>query len=69
MSKWQVFIKSSNMLNPTIVTEDVKTNVIKTKYGKVKGFISRVWWDASTAKFVQVFLGIPYASPPTGNYR
>ena len=56
-------------LNPNIVTEEVKTKVIKTKYGKVQGFISRVGRDASTAKFVQVFLGIPYASPPTGNYR
>ena len=56
-------------LNPNIVTEEVKTKVIKTKYGKVQGFISRVGRDASTAKFVRVFLGIPYASPPTGNYR
>ena len=55
-------------LNPNIVTEEVKTKVIKTKYGKVQGFISRVGRDASTAKFVQVFLGIPYASPPTCNY-
>jgi hypothetical protein len=25
--------------------------------------------DASISKFVKVFLGVPYASPPTGNYR
>ena len=25
--------------------------------------------DAARSDFVQVFLGIPYASPPTGNYR
>ena len=28
--------------NPNIVTEEVKTKVIKTKYGKGQGFISRV---------------------------
>ena len=38
------------------MTEEVKTKVIKTKYGKVQGFISRVGRDASTAKFVQVSL-------------
>ena len=43
-------------LNPNIVTEEVKTKVIKTKYGKVQGFISRVGRDASTAKFFQVSL-------------
>ena len=29
----------------------------------------KVGRDAATSDFVQVFLGIPYASPPTGNYR
>jgi hypothetical protein len=55
--------------NTKIVTEEVKTKVIKTNYGKEQGFISRVGCDASTAKFVQLFLGILYASPPTGIYR
>ena len=31
--------------------------------------ILKVGRDAATSDFVQVFLGIPYASPPTGNYR
>ena len=29
----------------------------------------KVGRDAATSDFVQVFLGIPYASPPTRNYR
>ena len=31
--------------------------------------LMKVGRDAATSDFVQVFLGIPYASPPTGNYR
>ena len=58
-----------DMLSQNIVTDEVKTKIIKTKYGRVQGFISRVGRDASTARFVQIFLGVPYASPPTGNYR
>ena len=56
-------------LSQNIVTEEVRTRVIKTKYGKVQGFISRVGRDASSPRYVQIFLGVPYASPPTGNYR
>lgn len=62
-------IITQEQLNPNIVTEEVKTRVVRTKYGKVQGFISRVGRDAESARFVQVFLGLPYASPPTGNYR
>ena len=58
-----------DILSPNIVTDEVKTKIIKTKYGRVQGFISRVGRDASSAKYVQIFLGVPYASPPTGNYR
>ena len=58
-----------DLLSPNIVTEEVKTRVIKTKYGRVQGFISRVGRDASSPRYVEMFLGVPYASPPTGNYR
>jgi hypothetical protein len=60
---------SAGQLSHNIVTEEVKSRVVKTKYGRVQGFISKVGRDAATSDFVQVFLGIPYASPPTGNYR
>lgn len=60
---------TADQLSPNIVTEEVATRVVKTKYGKVQGFVSKVGRDAATSDFVQVFLGIPYASPPTGNYR
>ena len=43
--------------------------MVRTKYGRVQGFISRVGRTAEHARFVQIFLGVPYASPPTGNYR
>ena len=33
---------STNQLSPNIVTEEVKTRVVKTKYGKVQGFVSKV---------------------------
>ena len=56
-------------LSANIVTEEVRGRVVRTKYGRVQGFISRVGRDAEHARFVQIFLGVPYASPPTGNYR
>ena len=52
-----------------LVTGEERTGVVSTKYGKVEGFITRVDRDAAINKFVKVFLGVPYASPPTGNYR
>ena len=60
---------SAEQLSRNIVTEEVKSRVVKSMYGKVQGFISKVGRDAATEKFVELFLGIPYASPPTGNYR
>ena len=60
---------SQDQLSQNIVTEEVRTEVIKTKYGRVQGFVSRVGRDASSARYVQIFLGVPYASPPTANYR
>ena len=36
------FCISTFQLSPNIVTEEVKTRVVKTKYGKVQGFVSKV---------------------------
>jgi len=47
----------------------MKTRVIKTKYGRVQGFITRVGRDAQHQRHVEVFLGIPYANAPMGNQR
>ena len=52
-----------------LLAGEERTGVVATKYGKVEGFITRVGRDAAINKFVKVFLGVPYASPPTGNYR
>ncbi len=60
---------SEDQLSQNIVTEEVRTEAIKTKYGRVQGFVSRVGRDASSARYVQIYLGVPYASPPTANYR
>ena len=60
---------SEDQLSQNIVTEEVRTEVIKTKYGRVQGFVSRVGRDASSARYVEIYLGVPYASPPTANYR
>ena len=48
-----------------IGSDQIKSNIVDTKYGKVQGFVSPVGQE----NHVQVFLGVPYASPPTGNYR
>lgn len=58
-----------DQLSPHIVTEEVRTEVVRTKYGRVQGFISRVGRDASSPRYVEMFLGLPYASPPTAHYR
>ena len=47
----------------------VKSRVVHTKYGRVQGFGARVGRDAQQQKYVEIFLGIPYASPPTGSNR
>ena len=60
---------SQEQLSQNIVTEEVRTEVVKTKYGRVQGFVSRVGRAASSARYVEIFLGLPYASPPTANYR
>ncbi len=46
-----------------------KTRVVSTKYGRLQGFVSRVGRDAEQQRHVQVFLGVPYASPPIGQHR
>ena len=46
-----------------------KTRVIRTKYGRIQGFVSRVGRDAEQQRHVEIFLGVPYASPPIGDYR
>jgi len=40
---------------------------VRTKYGDVSGVI--VTFDSRHLEPVEVFRGIPYASPPTGNLR
>ena len=46
-----------------------RTRIVKTKYGRIQGFVTRVGRDAEQQKHVEIFLGVPYASPPTGNHR
>ena len=42
---------------------------VAPKYGKVQGFVTRVGRDAEQHKHVEIFLGVPYASPPIGSHR
>ena len=56
-------------LASTFQCPQVKSRVIQTKYGRVQGFGARVGRDASQQRYVEVFLGVPYASPPVGNKR
>ena len=37
----------------------------QTEYGKIRGFVKEVL----TGKFVEMFLGVPYASPPVSELR
>ena len=46
-----------------------RSRIVTTKYGKVQGFVTRVGRDAEQHKHVEIFLGVPYASPPIGSHR
>ena len=46
-----------------------RTRIVSTKYGQVQGFIERVGRDAEQLRHVEIYLGVPYASPPSGDYR
>ena len=37
----------------------------RTEYGTIRGFVR----ETIPGKLVEMFLGVPYASPPTGNLR
>ncbi|PNF43771.1 hypothetical protein B7P43_G11416, partial [Cryptotermes secundus] len=45
----------------------LSSRTVRTKYGDVSGVI--VTFDSRHLEPVEVFRGIPYASPPTGNLR
>ena len=46
-----------------------RSRIVTTNYGKVQGFVTRVGRDAEQHKHVEIFLGVPYASPPIGSHR
>ncbi len=51
---------TKEVIQITTTTEQKKFKVIKTKVGKIKGYI---------ANDITIFKGIPYAEPPVGNLR
>lgn len=52
-----------------VVVFQSRTRIVSTKYGQVQGFIERVGRDAEQLRHVEIYLGVPYASPPSGDYR
>lgn len=42
------------------------TRIVQTKYGRLQGFLRPL---PSPLKPIEVFLGVPYATPPIGNNR
>lgn len=51
----------------TATSTTLSSRTVRTKYGDVSGVI--VTFDSRHLEPVEVFRGIPYASPPTGNLR
>lgn len=50
--------------------EAPRTRVIKTKYGQVQGRVFQLQTEVGVAlPPVEVFQGIPYATPPVGSNR
>ena len=45
-----------------VLAEDVR---VKTKYGEVEGFT----YETTKGKKANIFLGIPFASPPVGDLK
>lgn len=57
------FIVCVPIVSSTVHNIKYSTNIIKTKYGPLRGIIVR------SNPPVEAFLGIPYATPPVGNLR
>lgn len=44
------------------------TRIVQTRYGKLQGFV-KTMNPARNLKPIEVFLGVPYATPPVGSNR
>lgn len=51
----------------TVETRRLSSRVVNTKYGSLRGFLAQL--PGRTLPNVEVFLGVPYASPPLGSLR
>jgi neuroligin len=58
---------SSSSSSSAAASTTLSSRTVRTKYGDVSGVI--VTFDSRHLEPVEVFRGIPYASPPTGNLR
>lgn len=58
---------SSSTSSSSSSSNTLSSRTVRTKYGDVSGVI--VTFDSRHLEPVEVFRGIPYASPPTGNLR
>ncbi|XP_033611755.1 neuroligin-4, Y-linked-like [Cryptotermes secundus] len=58
---------SSSSATSSTSSTTLSSRTVRTKYGDVSGVI--VTFDSRHLEPVEVFRGIPYASPPTGNLR
>ena len=53
-------------LVPNVASGDLNSRTVKTKYGDLKGVIVKFERNLGG---VEIFRGVPYASPPVGNLR
>ncbi|KAJ8683515.1 hypothetical protein QAD02_019307 [Eretmocerus hayati] len=56
-----------SMLHLDVVESELSSRIVRTKYGELSGVI--VSLGSRNLESVEVFRGVPYASPPTGNLR
>ncbi|KAI4493263.1 hypothetical protein M0802_009551 [Mischocyttarus mexicanus] len=60
------------ILQPIVYSLSIKSNlnprIVQTRYGDVRGLI-RSFENAKFLKPIDVYLGIPYATPPVGSNR
>ncbi|XP_076065046.1 neuroligin-3-like [Oratosquilla oratoria] len=62
-----VLLLGCQLLLPRVAAETPSPRVVTTKYGKLRGVIRSL--NNKHLRPVEVFLGVPYATPPTGSNR
>lgn len=62
------YLNPSNPIPKSRVKFKISSRIVQTKYGKLQGIVL-VMDEHRFLSPLEVFLGVPYATPPVGNNR